>query len=141
MPYLKTAVSGRRESYKIKSVYINVESKTIQVNLTHVSYDSNGAPNVENLEVRIQNSNELVVDPDWTATSTPPRPDNFDENDPSTWDTLTESDIPRVNNPDKQYYDIVSASQDNVYNRVKNALYDHLKSTGDLPDGSSWRVV
>ena len=144
MPYTKTLTGGFKESYEIKNIQIDLEQKAVYVSLDHISYDQDKYPQLREALVSITNQNQRIVDPKWSSKSTPPKPDNFDLNDENTWGNLTQDQIPLVTDPEKQYFDILVSQKgntgSNIYDRVKNVLYDVIRTMGELPTGNEWSV-
>ena len=138
MPYTRTLTGGRKESYEIKRIQIDLDNELIHVDLDHIEFGHNNIPRVESIYISIRNQNEQIVDPDWDA------PEGFNLNNPDTWGDITSSDIPFIDNPAKQFFNSLVNNSGvegvNLYEKVKNALYKVLQDIGSLPSGSDWSL-
>ena len=144
MPYTKTLPKGKKESYEIKRIHISLDQKEVQGEIDHISYDSQNTPRVTRENFVVRNENEQLLDPSWNANSKPPKPENFDETIPDTWGGLEIDDIPRVTNPEKEYFDKLVAKTGSegvtIYERIKRVIYSTLAEIKTLPTGDGWSV-
>jgi hypothetical protein len=66
----------------------------------------------------------------WNESSTPPKPKGFDIDNIMTWEDLLYDDIPKIANPESQYYDIFSELADS--RGVSEAIYLMMVKLGSL---------
>ena len=144
MPYTKELTNGKKESYEIKSILIFMETKNVQGSIDHIVYDQSNIPRVEKLNFSIQNEDHQIIDPQWSAGSNPPKPEGFDKENPDTWGGLSYDDIPKVIDPNQQFFNLLvkksGSSGSNIYERIKNTLYGVLTDNGFFPTGSGWVI-
>ncbi len=144
MSYTKTLTGGKKEIYRIRSIQISLADKQVQGEIDHIDYDDSQNPRVTRMTFNIRNDNNQIIDPSWSAQSTPPKPESFVYSNPDTWDDLTVDQVPFVSDPTKQYFDKLIAKSGStgatIYAKIKNTLYEILKEMGKIPDGSGWTV-
>jgi len=146
MPYAKDSqISGAKETYEIVHFCVDAKKGEIQVQLEHFTFGENGIPAVELLNKVIRNFNQKIIDPNWDSSSNPPKPDQFDESDPGTWDGLTRADFPMINDSEKQHFDNLASkdiTEGTLYGNIKSSLYQTLVDMGELPPISGgWDII
>jgi hypothetical protein len=146
MPYAKdSSIAGAKEIYEIEHFCVDSNRKEVHVSIKKIILDENGIPKLEMLNKVIRNFDQKIIDPTWNSNSTPPKPDGFNENDPSTWGELSQTDFPRVNDPAKQFFNNLATepmTSGTLYQNIKSNLYQTLVDMGELPPvNDGWEVL
>lgn len=89
---------------------------------------------------------DLVVDPNWSSSSTPPKPENFDLTDPGTWGTITWEEIPKISIPlYRKFTDFMARETTGaslpIFSDIEKYIYGQLIDNEDLPPQSDgWEL-
>ena len=121
------------ESYTVQDYNMTNANKTMYVTYAHVYMDSARILVSEILTAFLNNDNnyDMVVDPAWSSTSTPPKPEGFNMDDVSTWGTITFDQIPMVKQYLEQNYNAYLKYKDNY--TIDEAIIRALSDIGTLP--------
>lgn len=149
--YVKEVNGVIEEYFEIASFQIDYASKTIQTIISRLKMVS-GFPEIRTYTYSLADvfdtSNIYQVDPNWNASSTPPKPEGFILEDPETWGGLSWEQIPKLI-PNKNYYsDLFLYVNENpttpAYLAIEKFILNSLILKGDLPeisDGWSFKTM
>lgn len=128
----KSKFSGAYDQYSFNRIIIDHNNSLVEATIACITLSESGVPDVDIQTYNINNSKaSSIVDPAWSASSTPAKPDNFDLNDISTWGSITYDQIPLIADPSVKYYDIIKRLIPLM--SIEDAVLNVLTSNGALP--------
>ena len=137
MQYLipNATFSGVYNSYSIMEYTISKINKSLHLRVQKIIIDSKGVPETKIFTHNQLDVEELVIDPNWNAESTPiAKPEGFSITDPTTWGNLSWDDIPKTLNQDKLFVTSTLVTSNNIEQTLFNKLIEIklLPSGGEL---------
>lgn len=153
MKYVRPSkvIKGAKDTYEITMHTIDKLHKQITGKYMFMKVRSDGCIDWTTEEFQIYNKpGGKIVDPEWNKNSTPPKPDGFFFDDPSTWGGLMWEEIPLVDDTSEHYYDyfISFQSQHNFSisgEYAEEALIRTLVKMGTFPtakkDETPWSIA
>lgn len=145
MPYVKiNPTTGKCEvAYEIKQFNVNMDLECVMIAMSVIESDVAGILRTTEQRIMLSNEHQLLIDPAWDTTWTPPKPIGFNPNDATTWNGLTADQFPYIVDTTKQYFSamlIRDFAGLNIGERIKTALYQYCIETGKLPIGAEWQL-
>lgn len=129
-----------RETYTIQKYNLDKLSGEIFVILSHADAVADGSIVVTQEQFNVINVRENIIDPDWSSSSNPAKPDGFDQLDPSTWEDLAFDEIPLVTDPAKLFATICHKEITNG-KAIEQALFEILVMSESLPSADEgWEI-
>lgn len=139
--YVRKENSVVVERYRIESITIDRNAKSIIARITHTYTDESNNLQQEALIHSIDDRLGTVIDPSFTFTQESidalgGLPTGFSMNDPATWSLLTAL-LPMVEVPTKKYYTILMS---NMTLNLFQAIVSHLVTVEIFPSGIDWSM-
>lgn len=127
-------VSGAYDQYTLSSFNVSKLDKMVGFYMILSEIQSDGTVKLTNNNANIFNQQNAgkIVDPNWNENSTPPKPANFSLTDVSTWGTITYDEIPLIDDPSKQFFDIFMGYY--TTSSCEEAIFKVAVLSGNLPD-------